>query len=411
MNIKWIGAAYYNSGRGGYSVKQIVPHISESPTLSGVDATFTNGAREASAHYCVGGSEIHQYVSEGDTAWAVGNWVGNRETISIEHVGTTGNPPSRETLETSAELHADIARRYGWSQLVLGVNVGLHKWYSATSCPATLDYNYIINRANEILRGDIGWNGPGTELAGSSRAETAGIIADAKGRQASFMLTSGYNWPDSCSGMWAAGHLDANILYGDDSYYLTDGSGGIRLGSDNRFGTNRYSLEFWNEVKGLPLGDECLVVPGLGNGIDAAISAWVSYRFKKPIILFEDHKNFYYLISKFKTVTTIGGSVPDFKGMTRRIAGADRYATAVAVAEEFAETWGQPMFVNPDSYADAIAAAQWVGNDCVLLAGGQATLDAVAKHSGEITDAYWIGDKNSIDYDTRHSIAKKAGLE
>lgn len=142
---KWIGCGKYNSGRGGYRVKQIVPHIAECPTMAGVDATLA-GTREASAHYCVDDTSIHQYVAESDTAWAVGNWVGNRETISIEHVGTTANPPSRKTLDRSAELMADIARRYGWSELVLGGNVGLHKWYSATSCPAMLGYTTSSRR-------------------------------------------------------------------------------------------------------------------------------------------------------------------------------------------------------------------------------------------------------------------------
>ena len=120
----------------------------------GVDATFTGGEREASAHYCVDDMEVHQYVDEGDIAWAVGDWVRNCRSISIEHVGTTGDSPGLATFDRSAALMADIAQRHGWPRLVLGDNVGLHKWYSPTSCPTTLDVGYLIEKANEILGGD-----------------------------------------------------------------------------------------------------------------------------------------------------------------------------------------------------------------------------------------------------------------
>lgn len=145
-------AAHYTRGRGGHRVVALVPHIAEG-SLSSVDATFTGGGRQASAHFCVEGTTVHQYVSLDDTAWAVGNFAGNQETVSVEHAGTTANPPTRQTLETSARLFAWLARRYGWSRLVLGENVKLHKWYSATSCPSTMDVDWLVARANEILEG------------------------------------------------------------------------------------------------------------------------------------------------------------------------------------------------------------------------------------------------------------------
>ena len=406
---KWIGCGKYNSGRGGYRVKQIVPHIAECPTMAGVDATFA-GTREASAHYCVDDASIHQYVDESDTAWAVGNWVGNRETISIEHVGTTANPPSRKTLDRSAELMADIAKRYGWSELVLGGNVGLHKWYSATSCPATLDYNYLIEKANAILRGSAGWSGPGQEIAGADRYATAEAIADRKGWSGKLMAAAPDKWPDLASGMWIAGKLNANVLYDREDFYLSDGTGGVYLGSDNRYGTNRYTLDFWSKVKGMDIGDTCFVVPG-DKFADAAACAWVSYNRGIPIILYEDHRNFYDgLIGRFEHVIAVGDTVPGFDGETDRISGASRVEVSVGIAERYAETWGQPMIVTPDVPYDAIASAQWAGNDCVLYAGG-ATEDALRRHRGEITDLYFVGGENSIPYDVRHAMAEAAGLE
>ena len=51
---------------------------------------------------------------------------------------------------TSA-LMAALARLKQWPELVLGENVGIHKWYSATSCPATLDVTYLVSKANEYM--------------------------------------------------------------------------------------------------------------------------------------------------------------------------------------------------------------------------------------------------------------------
>lgn len=149
-NPKWIGARYFSMGREGRDWDYMVIHISECTTLSQIDNTFL-GTRQASAHFGVGAGAIHQYVDLSNTAWAVGNWFCNTRSVSIEHVGTTGNPPSRAVLNTSAELMATLAKQKGWNELVLGVNVGIHKWYSATSCPASLDVRYLVSKANEYL--------------------------------------------------------------------------------------------------------------------------------------------------------------------------------------------------------------------------------------------------------------------
>lgn len=139
--------------------------------------------------------------------------------------------------------------------------------------------------------------------------------------------------------------------------------------------------------------------------------AWASYNLGIPIILYEDHKNFRYLISRFRNVIVIGNTVPQIDGETERIAGADRSATAAAVAERFGQTWGQPAIVTGNNYPDGLAAAQWVGNDVLLFAEGQATADALKRHKNEITDIYWVGDANAVPYDRRRELAEAAGLE
>lgn len=185
-SARWIGASYFTPGRQGNDWQAIVIHISECPTLGAIDNTFTDGGRRASAHYGVGGTQIHQYVNLGDTAWAVGNWNWNLRTVSIEHVGTTNNAPSYTTLDTSAQLMAGLARMKGWPSLVLGQNVGIHKWYSSTDCPGPLDYTWLIKRANEYL----GSNTDGSYVDGAavprgrSVAGVSALWADLSGEAA-----------------------------------------------------------------------------------------------------------------------------------------------------------------------------------------------------------------------------------
>lgn len=148
--VSWVGARWYTEGREGNDWVALVIHISECTTLSAVDNTFL-GTGQTSAHYGVSSTEIHQYVALDDTSWAVGNWPWNTRTVSIEHVGTTSRPPSYATLDRSAQLMAALARLKQWPELVLGENVGAHKWYSATSCPSTLDVTYLVSKANEYM--------------------------------------------------------------------------------------------------------------------------------------------------------------------------------------------------------------------------------------------------------------------
>lgn len=149
-SVQWKGCAHYSSTRYGEDWSVIVIHISECTSLSHIDNTFW-GTREASAHYGVAPGQIHQYVGLNDTAWAVGNWEWNKRSVSIEHVGTTANPPSYATLDTSAQLMAALARSKGWRHLTMGDNVGIHKWYSSTSCPAGTDVNWLVAKANQYL--------------------------------------------------------------------------------------------------------------------------------------------------------------------------------------------------------------------------------------------------------------------
>lgn len=163
--IIWIGSPNHYNGRNGYAVTHITLHIMVGH-LAGTDSVFLNANSQASAHYGIGADgTVHQYVSENDGSYSDANFTSNNSTISIEHEGgMNGIPCTQACMNASARLCADIARRYGWTHLWhdgLNGNIWLHREVPGTdhySCPDIapngLDVNYVINKANELLKGD-----------------------------------------------------------------------------------------------------------------------------------------------------------------------------------------------------------------------------------------------------------------
>lgn len=163
-NITWIGSPNHYQGRNGYHITHITLHIMVGH-LTGTDTVFSrpNGA---SAHYGIGADgTIHQYVSENDGSWSDANYASNNSTISIEHEGgMNGIPCTQACMDASAKLCADIARRQGWTHLQhngLKGNIWLHREIPGTDhagcpdrAPNSLDVNYVINKANQLLQGE-----------------------------------------------------------------------------------------------------------------------------------------------------------------------------------------------------------------------------------------------------------------
>lgn len=160
-NITWIGSPNHYQGRNGYHITHITLHIMVGH-LTGTDNTFQH-PNGASAHYGIGADgTIHQYVNENDGSWSDANYTSNNSTISIEHEGgMNGIPCTQACMDASAKLCADIARRQGWTHLQhdgLNGNIWLHREIPGTDhagcpdrAPNSLDVNYVINKANQLL--------------------------------------------------------------------------------------------------------------------------------------------------------------------------------------------------------------------------------------------------------------------
>lgn len=151
MAVTWIGAHSnnYSAGRDGKAVQYIVLHWIVG-SLTSADKTFSDGRRKASAHYGIGGLEVHQYVSEDNTAWHCGNFDFNQRSIGIEHEGGPDLPISDNTYLTSSKLVSEIATRYNIP--LDREHIRGHREISATQCPGTLDIDRVIREARQHLQ-------------------------------------------------------------------------------------------------------------------------------------------------------------------------------------------------------------------------------------------------------------------
>lgn len=152
MNIKWIGSPNYTKGRQGQKITGVVIHWMAG-TLASTDSVFQNTTRNTSAHYGIENDNVHQYVRDEDTAYQAGNWTVNTQTIGIEHSAQPGRDASVATLETSAQLIADLANKHGF--LINSSTVRPHNAIKATQCPGTINVNWLINRAMELKGGSV----------------------------------------------------------------------------------------------------------------------------------------------------------------------------------------------------------------------------------------------------------------
>jgi len=108
---KVVPAVSFMKGRGWYKPKYVVIHVTQAMKLTSTDNWFSNPQCPVSAHYGVSREgEIHQYVSEFDTAYHAGNRQMNYESIGIEHAGLSGTGFSKEQVDASARLVARICK-------------------------------------------------------------------------------------------------------------------------------------------------------------------------------------------------------------------------------------------------------------------------------------------------------------
>lgn len=143
-------------------------------TLEGTVNFFVNISptypveNRTSAHFVVSDKRVACIVSPTEAAWHAGNTEGNGRTIGIE----VDPALPGETLETCAELAADLERQFG------SLNHYGHRDWTSTECPGVVygKIPWIIQRTNEILG-----NGGGGSSSGGTMEPAVKWMTDRSG--------------------------------------------------------------------------------------------------------------------------------------------------------------------------------------------------------------------------------------
>jgi len=124
MTIPFEQAEHFTIGRNGNKIRLIIIHTMETPETPKRARQVWNwfagkSAPQASAHYMVDATDILQSVEDLDTAWAVGDFPLNCQSISIELSGSASQTPaqwadvySKAELANAAKLCADLCKKY-----------------------------------------------------------------------------------------------------------------------------------------------------------------------------------------------------------------------------------------------------------------------------------------------------------
>lgn len=174
MNITFVGSPNFTSGRQGHRAEGVIVHWMAG-NLASTDAVFQNRSRNTSAHYGVEDKTVHQYVKTEDTAYHAGNWDVNTRTIGIEHSAQPGRDASSDTMETSAQLIADLAKANGFP--INSDTVRPHSRIVATQCCGTINVGWLIARANQLAGNPISAPTPSVPTPASA-LETVTVSAD-----------------------------------------------------------------------------------------------------------------------------------------------------------------------------------------------------------------------------------------
>lgn len=156
-----------SSSREGAKIESIILHHMASTNAPAVINMMVTGSRRVSSNYVVSNEgKITGVVPEELRAWTSGSksdggrgaaW--DRKSITFEIANSSAGgawPVSAKAQEATAQVVADVAKRYG---IILNRDTVIghrelwtrHRASYPTACPGGLDMDWIVNRANQIL--------------------------------------------------------------------------------------------------------------------------------------------------------------------------------------------------------------------------------------------------------------------
>lgn len=148
----------YSSRHGKPITRVIIHHWAGT---KGGDARLTNPNEKASANYILySDGRLVGQVPEEYRAWTSGGSEADRPSITVEtqNSATGGEwPVSDAAIKKLTELIADVAKRYGWTNIG-DANVIGHRQVASTACPGPYLFSrlpQIRTNANDILKGEV----------------------------------------------------------------------------------------------------------------------------------------------------------------------------------------------------------------------------------------------------------------
>lgn len=211
-----------------------------------------NPGRLMTANYGIGNDGvIVSSLPEQYRPWTTSGADPDERSITIE-VGNSDGwpnwPVSKAAMQSLIRLVADIAKRYGWSNVTYtGDKTGtllMHKWYAATSCPGpylSSKFGYVRDEVNKLLKAD--------------RAEAAKPETDTLYRVQVGAFSNPDNARKQAEELEAAGH----------KYWIRQGDDGLWRVQVGAFGRKENALMMRNKLQdqGFPTW---LIEPGTEQG-------------------------------------------------------------------------------------------------------------------------------------------------
>ena len=266
-------------------------------------------------------------------------------------------------------------------------------------------------------------------IAGQNRYETSVKVSQKAFKSSDYVIiASGDNFPDALSGGVLSGYLKAPILLSSrnslsDSVkseiqrlspkkiYILGGENSIshsiesdlqkkysvsRISGKDRYETSRHIAL---ELQKLGIGENYAIASG-NNFADALSASPAMAKNKMPLVLVNPNKSLNEDSSKIKYVfggkNSISFDVPNAK----RIAGKDRYETAVKVSEEFGKDKKSFILASGEKYQDALSAAALsvITDSPILLTERNRLPESLSTFIGKNNFKFTVvGGKNSVN--------------
>lgn len=433
----------------------ISPHcVVGQVTVERLGEIFASADRDASSNYGIGyDGKVGMYVEEKDRSWCTSSAWNDNRAVTIEVASDTYHPYAitDAAYDTLVDLMVDICERNGKTKILWfgdkektlsyspksnEMLITVHRWFDNKACPGEYIYSRLGKIAEEVNKRLAGASKPDpvigfVRVAGNDRYNTSkGTINRGAPNANAYTLVSGEDFADALSAAYFARSNNAPLLLTSpamvddtvkyikgrsiDKAYIVGGEGVIpktieeklgipteRICGDTRYHTN---LELLKRGKG---NEELIIASGktFPDGMCAGmvdkpvmlVGEFLSY---EQLRLIEGRYFHFYIVGGAGVVSNVVANQLSEFGPVERIAGRNRYETALAVANKFYPVTKAVALASGLAFPDGLCASN-LGSMPLLLVNNGVTTEARQYISKQgLTDCYVIGGKGVVSDET-----------